>query len=484
MMLQRFRFLLIFLLLVAVAGGALVACSNRREAPEGVKVIEIWQGFNVEETQVFEDIMKDFEKDYLARTGQKVEVRVQYVSFNDMFTKLRTAALAKMTPDVAFMDSIKVTELALGRALVPIDELPSFKERYGTIEKAREEFVGASFDAGIVNRLGQRHLYGLPVQTTTVSLFWNRAMFRQKASELRAAGLDPTRAPRDWDEMIAYGKVLTEPGKVYGFGLHGSMWFNFTIFNMYGTEFVTYDENGVAQASFDSPNGLAALNRIRTIVQSGVEGGAWVRGALGPEAGFLNDKYAMCLTGPWNVENFTNAGKDFDIDLIPAPSMAEVRALGLPPRLPGGDPNDPRTYTSSNVGGQTGVILRLCEDRDLAFEVMEYFTSEKIQRRWASGLGQIPVRKAAWENLDTSKFPFMPKFMTQLATAKRIPQIPLYGVLENDLFNPEVDLLLNNGQTPEQMVKRMQEGMRVRIFNRINESLEAARKMENVGTGG
>lgn len=477
------RFFVAFVLLAVVVGVTAIGCNRRKSAPEGVKVLEVWQGFNVEETAVFKDIMKDFEKDYAARTGQKVEVRVQYVSFNDMFTKLRTAALAKMTPDIAFMDSIKVTELALGRALVPIEELDSFKKRYGTMEKAREEFVGASFDAGIVNRLGQRHLYGMPVQTTTVSLFWNREMFRRKATELRAAGLDPTRPPRDWDEMLAYGKVLTEPGKVYAFGLHGSMWFNFTIFNIYGVEFVTYDENGVAQASFDSPNGLAALHRIETIAHSGVEGGAWVRGALGPEAGFLNDVYAMCLTGPWNVENFTNAGKDFDIDLIPGPSMEEVRRLGLPPRLPGGDPNDPRTYTSSNVGGQTGVIMRLCEERDLAFELLDYFTSEKVQRRWASGLGQIPVRKAAWENLDTSKFPFMPKFMTQLATAKRIPQIPLYGVLENDLFNPEVDLLLNKGQTPEQMTKRMQDGMEQKIFKRINDSLEAARKADKDESG-
>jgi multiple sugar transport system substrate-binding protein len=473
--------LLTLLLIATIVTGTLTGCRKKRRAPEGVKVLEVWQGFNFEETALFREIMKDFEKEYEAKTGQKLEVRVQYVAFGDMFTKLRTAALARMTPDIAFMDSIKVTELALGQALVPIDELESFRKRYGSLEKAREEFVPASFDAGVVNRLGEEHLYGMPVQTTTVSLFWNREIFRQRASALRAAGLDPTRAPRDWEEVEAYGRVLTDPPRVYGFGLHGSLWFNFTIFNMYGVDFVQYDEEGKAIATINSPRGLAALQRIQSLVASGVEGGAWQRSALGPEPGFLNDLYAMVLTGPWNVENFTNAGKDFDIAMIPAPTMEEVRRLGLEPRLPGGDPDDPRTYSSSNVGGQTGVILRLCEDRDLAFELLEYFTSEPVQRRWASSLGQIPVRKAAWENLDTSKFPFMPKFMQQLATARRIPQIPLYGVLENDLYNPEIDLLLNNRQTPEQMLRRMENGMNQKIFDRINESLEAAKRQSARG---
>jgi multiple sugar transport system substrate-binding protein len=393
-----------------------------------------------------------------------------------MFTKLRTAALAKMTPDIAFMDSIKVTELALGQALVPIDELDSFKKRYGTRADARKEFVGASFDASIVNRLGEEHLFGMPVQTTTVSLFWNKAIFRQRSEQLRAAGLDPNRAPRDWDEMDAYGKALTDPERrLFAFGLSGSLWFNFPFFNMYDANFVKYDESGTGSPALDTPNGLAALTRIQTIATSGWEGGAWQRSALGPEAGFINDIYAMCITGPWNVENFTNAGKEFDIALIPGPTLEESKRLGIQPRVPGGSPDDPSSYSSSNVGGQTGVILRLCEERDLSFEILDYFTSEPVQRRWASQLGQIPVRLSAWEDLDTSKFPFMPMFMKQLASAKRIPQIPLYGILENDIYNPEVDLLLNKRQDAATMVRKMETKMNSRIFERVNDSVRHAR---------
>jgi len=466
------------LLRIAAAALSLLALGScgdpRGKVPEGAVRIQIWQAFNTEETAVFREIMNDFEKEWESKNGKNLIVDLQYVAYNDMFTKLKTAAMADITPDVAFLDAIKVTDMSFGKGLVRLDELESFKRDFGTIETAREQFVGASFDAGLVNRLGETGLYGFPVQTTTVSLFWNREIFRNKATELRAAGLDPNRAPRDWDEMVAYGKVLTDTQRgVYAFGTYGSLWFNFPFFNMYGVGFVKYDEQGVGHPDIDTPNGIAAMTRILAIVNSGVEGGAWKRSALGPDAGFLNRNYAMALSGPWNVENVTNAGLDFDVALIPAPTQAEIDALGLPP-------SDPelveslgiQAWSSSNVGGQTGVILRSSKDPDLAFQMLSYFTSEPVQRRWSTTLGQIPVRLAAWENLDMTKYPYVPKFMLQLRLAKRIPQIPLYGTLESDVFNPQIDLLLQNRQTPAEMVEKMEASMQRRILDRINEAAE------------
>lgn len=456
------------------------SCSSPSSAASagGEKVISLWHPFTTEETEVFKEIMAEFEEDYEARTGEKIRIDVQYVSFGDMFTKLRTAAMARITPDVAFLDALKVTDLAFGQALVPIHELEGFKQRYGTIDNAREQFVEASFNAGVVNRAGEVGLYGFPVQTTTVALFWNKEMFREKAAELRAAGLDPNRTPRDWEELVEYGKILNDEERgIYGYGHHSSLWFNFSIFNMYNVGFVEYDENGYPVEDINNPRGKAALERLQSIVNSGVEGGAWKRSALGPDAGFLNERYAMCLTGPWNVESFANAGLDFDIGMIPSPTAEEIERLGLEPRAtPAPGETSGAAWSSSNVGGQTGVILRTCEERELAFEIIDYFTSEKIQRRWGSQLGQIPTRRAAWENLDTSKYPFMTKFMEQLAVAKRLPQIPLYGVLENDIFNPQVDLLLQNNQTPDEMMEKMEANMEDQIFEPMRKALDGLRK--------
>jgi ABC-type glycerol-3-phosphate transport system substrate-binding protein len=463
--------LLATLLIMALA----LSCgSGGDQARSDVKRIQLWHPFNAEETEVFRDIIREFEQDHLARTGEKVEVEVQYVSFGDMFTKLRTAAMADITPDVAFLDSIKVLDLAFGQALIPVSDLDSFKERYGDIPGAAQEFVPASFEAGVINRAGDVKLFGIPVQSTTVALFWNRELFRRRAQELRAAGLDPNRAPRTWDELTAYGKVLTQPERgIYAYGMYSSLWFNFPLFNMYESDFVTYDEAGRAVTVVNSPESEAALARIQQLAVSGIEGGAWKRSALGPDAGFLNQKYAMILTGPWNVESFSNAGLDFDIALNPGPSEEQIKALNLEPK----DPDNAsalgiQAYSSSNIGGQTGVILRSCKDPELAFQILDYFTSEKVQRRWSSTLGQIPVRRAAWKDLDMSKYPYMKVFMQQLALARRPPQVPMYGVLENDIFNPQMDLLLQNKQTPAEMLKKMEQAINDRIVTEMNNALE------------
>ncbi|MDX2175625.1 MAG: extracellular solute-binding protein [Candidatus Sumerlaeia bacterium] len=433
----------------------------------------VWHAFTSEEGEVFGEIVKEFEKDWESKNqGVDLRVDIEYIAYNDMFTKLRSAALARITPDVAFIDSIKITDLAFGQALVPINNLDGFKSRYGTIEGARGEFVKASFDAGVVNRLGETNLYGLPAQTTTVALFWNRTMFRDKAQELRQAGLDPSRAPRTWDELIAYGKVLNDADKgIHGYGLHGSLWFTFPILNMYGVKVIEYAESGRATAVWETENGEAAFDMVRKLSQSGTEGGAWKSGAQGPDQGFLNGIYAMCFTGPWKVQEYTNAKLDFDIAMIPAPDKAERELLDLAARGDAERLGD-LAWSSSNVGGQTGAIMRSAVNPEVAYEFLEYFTGDPVQRQWASSLGQIPVRLSAWENLDMSKYPFIVKFMEQLALSERIPQIPLYGTLE-EIFNREFNLFLAQpSMTSKEMLSRVEAGMDQQILGKVNEAVE------------
>jgi len=468
-------------LLALVLSALAISCGgDARGRDSSKRVIEVWHGFNAEETTLFREMVAQFEQEWYEEHGEEVEVRLQFVSFNDMFTKLRTAALGQLTPDIALVDSIKVTDLAFGNAIIRLDELDGFRDRYDSIETARDEFVGASFDAGVVNRLGTVGLYGLPVQSTTVALFWNRALFRRAAGALTDAGLDPNRPPRDWDEFIAYGEVLSDSSpNVLGFGLSGSLWFSFPFFNMYQVEFVEYDDLGVARPSINTPNGLAALDRMRSIARSRIEGDAWRSGGTSPDAGFLNNRYAMIFTGPWNVENFTNAGLDFGIGLIPSPTAEEIERLGLSPADPElREEIGQQAYSSSNLGGQSGVIMRASNERELAYAFLEFFTSEESQRRWGSSLGQIPVRTAAWDDLDMGRYPYMTNFMTQLRTARRIPPIPLFDLLERNIYNPQVNLLFQGQIEPETMAATMERMMDAEIFLRMNRALETARRAE------
>lgn len=54
---------------------------------------------------------------------------------------------------------------------------------------------------------GQRHLYGLPSQFTVRGFYYNRELFRR-------AGL-PQRAPKDWKELLEFGKKISALGPEY-----------------------------------------------------------------------------------------------------------------------------------------------------------------------------------------------------------------------------------------------------------------------------
>jgi hypothetical protein len=82
------------------------------------------------------------------------------------------------------------------------------------------------------------------------------------------------------------------------------------------------------------------------------------------------------------------------------------------------------------------------------------------------------VRLSAWEGLDTSNYPYMPRFMDQLAQSRRVPPVPLFGLLESDVFNPEVDLLLSGRQDEKAMLRNMERALDRVILSRINEGEE------------
>ncbi|MCB2154559.1 extracellular solute-binding protein [bacterium] len=443
--------------LIVAAGIVLFPKGGVKFAAENEVKLRVWQGFKFEEVTVMEEIADRFKEEWEAKNpGKVLDIEIERVSYDDMVTKLKTAALASQTPDVAFVDALKVPDLAFGQTLQPIDELENF--RYKSIDEARQQFVTASFDMGVVNRLGKENLYGIPVQTTTLAMFWNRKIFRDSADKLRSAGLDPNRAPRDWDELIEYARALEDKEKgIYGYAMSGSLWFQFPIYNQYNVNWVRYEKNGRAVPDIDNPRGKAALQRIADLyLKDKVEAGAWKRGAMGPDQGFLNEKYAMILMGPWFVEKFESAGLDFDVSLVPAVPADEAAELGIP------------AQSSSNIGGQIGVIFESCEEPELAYDFIEYFTSEKEQRYWSETLGQIPVRQAAWENLNTEKFPYVPKFMEQLKYAKRLPQMPLYGTLENEIANPEFDLLMNDKITVQEALEHMEKSLDDKVLKKLN----------------
>jgi ABC-type glycerol-3-phosphate transport system substrate-binding protein len=433
--------------------------------------LTLWQGFKFKEVNLLRDNIAQFQRQWnAAHPDQQIEIIESQVPFFDMVQKLRSAALARQVPDIAFVDVNNMVQLIYGGIAYPLDTLPNFPAP--NIDEFRKKFVPGPFDTNVAVFKGERHLYGIPAQATTLALFYNKKMFREKAEQLRAAGCDPNRAPRDWDEFIRYAKVLTDPSReIYGFGMNGSFWFTMPFFNQYGTEFIRRDEKGLLRPAIPSPNALAAIERKANFyLRDRIEAGAWRDGALDPDQGFKNSRYAMVLTGPWMIEDFRSSGLDFGVALIPRVPLEEAKKLQLVPPDTTEDSPAAAKLTAGNVGGMNGIVATSCQHPEIALEFLLFFASPDIQRRWAQEMGEVPVVLEAQKNLDLSRFPEVPTFIEQINTSKAFPAIPLANIFEPQIFNPEFSLVLQGRTTPAQALERIARQLDERILQPVNEA--------------
>ena len=130
----------------------------------------------------------------------------------------------------------------------------------------------------------------------------------------------------------------------------------------------------------------------------------------------MNGQYSMIFTGPWRLKTFEDAGLDFGVSTIP--------------EGPAG--------SSSNVGGQNMVVFRSCPNPPLALKFLLYLGSRPVQIKWASRLGQIPVRPDVFDLVDVTKQPRLRTFFDQMLTARARPTIPRYDRLE-EIVNVEIE---------------------------------------------
>ncbi len=415
--------------LVAIASLGLGCGGIRRQASAGVEEITVWETYNAEEHAVFERLARDFERERLSSTGTPVSVRLERVPYEGLLPKLKYAAITHTTPDVCRVDNAWVLTLAYGKAIVPIDTLPGAS----TIEEAEKQYVSAALATNIVEAPSedgswQRHLYGLPDQTNCVALFYNKALFRESAPRLREAGLDPERAPKTWDEFVRYARVLTVPEKrQFGFGMFATLWWMMPFLNTYGAEFAHRNQDGKLACGFSDPAAVEAFRFVVSLYREHkVEAGAWQTGAINPEQGFINGKYAMILTGPWNLKRFE--GIDFGVAVIPEGPKG----------------------TSSNVGGSNMVVFRSSEHAGLALEFLRWFTSRETQLRWSRELGQIPVNRDAFEEVARAATgTHLGVFLEQLRTAHPLTQVPKMDQIEDRVVNPAIELMLKSDTAPD-----------------------------------
>lgn len=234
--------------------------------------------------------------------------------------KLLTSIVGNVAPDVVAQDRFTISDWAAKNAFRPLDDLVE-RDKADPLAPHKEDYYPAPWSEATY----QGHLYGIPTSSDDRILYYNRGIFKKRAADLRAAGLDPDRPPRTWSEILAYSKVLTEKNrdgtlKVAGYmPNYGNTWLYLYAFQN-NASFMSADGR---TCTLDSPAAEEALQFMvdgYKIIGGYENAKSFESGFLGKENDpFLTGKVAMKTDGDWILADLSRYGTNVDIGVGPAP---------------------------------------------------------------------------------------------------------------------------------------------------------------------
>ncbi len=372
-------------------------------APEPV-TIQYWHTHSDPETAQLDKVIAAFEA---ANPGIKVEP-TRY-AYNDYKTALLTAISSGEVPDVVRIDIAWVSEFADQGALVQFDgKMPDF-----------DTLIKDTYPGPLSTNVWKDHYYGLPLDTNTQVLLWNKSLFD-------TAGISTP--PATMEEFADVACKLTDAAKnQYGYAEGGTyFWAPAPVFYAMGGKIVD-DKITTATGYVNGPESVAAFTMLKDLYDKGCLSPNLLGGGIATDAGHAEGNYAMIIDGPWMVDIYKNNYPDFQVNFAPIPT-------------------GPQGTTSSVVGGEDVSILEGSKNQDAAMKWAAFLLSPEAQKMMAEA-GQMPVLASLQGD------PAMPSyfgvFQEQLKTAQaRVPH-PKWGDMDNAINNA-YQRMLKGDQTPQE----------------------------------
>ncbi len=306
-----------FRCLVVLAG--LLTGSAFAEPPStkpGKRDLVIWGISFGPDSKGIEAVVKEF-----SRRNPDINVRVMGMGAGTMNPqKLMTSIVGNVAPDVINQDRFSISDWASRGAFTSLTPYIE-RDKNDPLTPTPDKFYEAPWEEATYN--GQ--IYGIPTGADNRILYYNKRVFREKAAELRAAGLDPDRAPRTWNEVLQYSKVLTEKNpdgtlKRAGFMPNfGNSWLYMYAFQN-NASFMSEDRTKCTLYSPEAEEALQFMIKGYEIVGGYEKAKSFESGFLGKENdAFLTGKVAMKIDGDWIIASLARYGPAVDFGVAPPP---------------------------------------------------------------------------------------------------------------------------------------------------------------------
>lgn len=309
--------------------------------------------------KLMDDLVNEFNA---MQTGIQVEP-VYAGNYYQTMQRTQTSVMGRTPPDVAVLLVIDYLTLRRMNAIHPLDE---YIAREGG-QAFLQDFHPAWLDGAVVDG----RVWSLPFQRSTPIFYYNVDHFQR-------AGLDPSRPPQNWDELLAYAQKLTlrdAAGNIvqWGVGMPTESWF-LQAFAM---------QNEGILSSADGTDVYFNSEPVVQVVQY------WVdlvnEYKVMPQHKGYGDLSSDFVAGNLSMMFNSSGSLRFVRDFAKFPFETAF--------LPG------HKKQAIPLGGGNLYIFRDIPQarRDAAWEFVKFMTSTETMAQWSVGSGYIAVRESSFQ---------------------------------------------------------------------------------------
>lgn len=343
----------------------------------------------------------------------KVKVNAVVYPDTELTDQLTLAISSGEVPDIVSLDDILAPYYNSISALADVSD-----------EFEKLEFKD-SFSEGMVD-LGQRDgkQYAIPFAPDVSIMFYNKEHFQ-------AAGLDPSKGPETWSELVDYAqKLTTDDHYGYTYAGGGEQMFTFVPFIWSnGGDLLTEDGK---TCLLDQPEAVEALQLYDDLTNEyhvtpeGVTTYSWSES----QDAFLSGKASMTILGNSQLYTFLTEYPDFDF------------GVSLIPRADDGN-------FSSFGGGDLIAIMEQSEHKEEAWDFVEYVLSEEVQVELFAKNGLLPARTDLFDNEYFNEKAEYYDVLKEALEVSRASKSEKYNEMNQPLVNATQSCLMGNATAEE-----------------------------------
>ena len=338
-----------------------------------------------------------------------INVDVEMVPWEDAYEKLFLNVAAGNAPDIGYIPSSWIPELAEAGYIIPI-----------TVPGERiTKYFGPAWST--VTWKGD--IYGIPRALFNHALYYNTELFE----EAGIAG-----PPTTWEELVEAAAAITERTGAYGFALTGRrspfnvvQFLNFLFQNGGGA----YDEKG--DIIINNANGVEALEfYVSLMYYTPSEALGMTESDLGEL--FARGEVGMFVSGPRWMDGWEEAGTPFKTASLPA---------------------GPNGWSTGVLSSHSLVVFSQSEHQEEARELALCLTKYEHQAELDTKLRMVPMRREEAEEIDLFQTDHWKGFISMIPKGTPLPLVTGWGKFE-DVVAIAIEYAAAGMMTPEEALNQ------------------------------